>query len=267
MEALNELAARAAKLPSQGEATVYTPLNIHTEPAALDQLLSDHQGVKVDVVGHQLVPRKPGTEPTGFQVPKPPSPVRKKQEKKNPGCFRLPAPLLRQCLRTGATCRRLRCRTASRSLIAKTKPEPKVPMEDWSFVRTKDRKAGWVVTRNLVMAIPDEVAQYSEGARITSYFALGDVQDEDQLKHHWLWTTARDDGMPYDFDSFRVLSTSCGGTGMRRHTSSGGSRLLSGGGEAPKFALIVRNEDGSWSKKRISSRATRSTRSANSRMT
>ena len=79
-------------------------------------------------------------------------------------------------------------------------------LEDWSLVRTKDKRAGWVVTRNLVMAIPDEVAQYSEGARITSYFALADVQDGDQIKHHWLWTTSRDTGRPYDFDSFRIFT-------------------------------------------------------------
>ena len=34
-------------------------------------------------------------------------------------------------------------------------------MEDWNLIRTKDGKAGWVLSRMLVMAIPDEVAQYS----------------------------------------------------------------------------------------------------------
>ena len=39
------------------------------------------------------------------------------------------------------------------------------------------------------MGIPDEVAQYAEGHRIVSYFALGETQDGDQKKTTWLWTT------------------------------------------------------------------------------
>jgi hypothetical protein len=62
------------------------------------------------------------------------------------------------------------------------------------------------------MAIPDEVAQYAEGHRITSYFALGDVQDGNEKKHNWLWTTVADSQAGYDFDSFRVFIWS-----LRRH--------------------------------------------------
>ena len=35
-------------------------------------------------------------------------------------------------------------------------------MEDWTLVGISKTQAGWVLTRNLVMAIPDEVAQYAE---------------------------------------------------------------------------------------------------------
>jgi hypothetical protein len=55
------------------------------------------------------------------------------------------------------------------------------------------------------MNIPDEVAQYSEGKRITSYFSLGDVQDESATKHHWLWTTLSKPLEAHDFDGFRVF--------------------------------------------------------------
>ena len=55
------------------------------------------------------------------------------------------------------------------------------------------------------MNIPDEVAQYSEGHRITSYFATGDVNDNGQMRHHWLWTTIAEQRQPYEFDSFRYF--------------------------------------------------------------
>jgi hypothetical protein len=62
------------------------------------------------------------------------------------------------------------------------------------------------------MAIPDEVAQYAEGHRIVSYFALGEIADGDQKKQQWLWTTIGGGTQPYDFDSFRVFVWS-----TRRH--------------------------------------------------
>ena len=68
------------------------------------------------------------------------------------------------------------------------------------------------MTRNLLISIPDDVAQYAEGKRITSFFELGSVNDEEKgLKHNWLWTTlsGRD---PVDFDSWRVFLWN-----MRRH--------------------------------------------------
>jgi hypothetical protein len=80
-----------------------------------------------------------------------------------------------------------------------------VALEDWTLIRTKDGQIGWVLTRNLTMAIPDEVAQYAGGARITSYFDLGEVKDEEKgTKHNWLWTTASEQ-IAYDFDAWRVF--------------------------------------------------------------
>src|SRR5205823_5265372 len=84
-------------------------------------------------------------------------------------------------------------------------PAAPPPMDDWSLIRASDGKAGWVLSRMVNMAIPDEVAQYAEGHRITSYFAMGDVQDEGQLKHNWLWTTIRKGAQPYEFDNFRFF--------------------------------------------------------------
>ncbi len=82
---------------------------------------------------------------------------------------------------------------------------PPPPLDDWDLVRTKDGTAGWVLARNLYMSVPDDVAQYAEGNRITSYLSIGDVQDGDQVKHNWLWTTAASSLKTAEFDSFRVF--------------------------------------------------------------
>jgi hypothetical protein len=103
---------------------------------------------------------------------------------------------------------------AAQDLAAKKAIEAKKPvvMEDWTLVRTKAGDTGWVLTRNLLISVPDEVAQYAEGKRITSYFELGSVNDEEKgLKHHWLWTTLAGSD-PVDFDSWRVFIWN-----LRRH--------------------------------------------------
>ncbi len=85
-------------------------------------------------------------------------------------------------------------------------------MEDWTLIRTKAGETGWVLTRNLNISVPDEVAQYAEGKRITSYFEIGSINDEEKgLKHDWLWTTLSGDD-PVDFDSWRVFIWN-----LRRH--------------------------------------------------
>jgi hypothetical protein len=89
---------------------------------------------------------------------------------------------------------------------------PPVQLDDWSLIRNAAGQSGWVLTRRLTMAIPDEVAQYAEGRRITSYFPLGETRDGKIVKKGWLWTTIESGRQPYDFDSFRVFVWS-----LRRH--------------------------------------------------
>jgi hypothetical protein len=150
-----------------------------------------------------------------------------------------------------------RARTPDPASGSETRTGPPVAMEDWSLVRTKEGRGGWVLTRNLRMAIPDEVAQYAEGHRITSYLSLGEVRDGADVKHNWLWTTIAKGGERYEFDSFRVFVWS-----MRRHRYETayiernvtgyfpvevrmvtlGSRK--GPYESPGFSVIVENKDG-----------------------
>jgi hypothetical protein len=265
MGELQEMFKAAAKLPSQGEATVYGMLNIHTEPARLStSFYQINEGVRVDVLQHKLATRNQPPSSTGLDLKKP-GPVRpvkkKKKEPDYPPPPRPAAPGLPPDFVELSTTRAPAPPPEppvdpNDKTKKKRKPKPKPtgpPMEDWSLVRTKDGKAGWVLTRMLVMAIPDEVAQYAEGARITSYFPLAEVNDEGQIKHHWLWTTRRNDAVPYHFDSFRVFTYV-----LKRHRYETAyiERNIEGyypvevtPGSLPKFSLVLRGADGQLYKK------------------
>ncbi len=122
--------------------------------------------------------------------------------------------------------------------------------DDWSLVRISAAESGWVLTRMLFMSIPDEVAQYAEGHRITSYFSLGEVREGDRMKQNWLWTTITKGAQPYEFDGVRVFIWS-----QRRHRYETAfiEKNLKGyypvevrkGGSAPaSFSLILEEKDG-----------------------
>ena len=201
MANLKALAAKAASMPSQGRATTDADLRVHIQPAAsTPSFLTLKENDKVDVLTHLRrprtdVPRKPlvtpppkkakaTRKPAKNQVPPPPMPV--------------PPPPPENWLEL----------SKNEEPPEEPDPGPPAPTDDWSLVRAPDGESGWVLTRRLRMAIPDEVAQYAEGHRIVSYFSLGSVQDGGQQKDTWLWTTVGDGVRPYDFDSFRVFAWS-----------------------------------------------------------
>jgi hypothetical protein len=205
MEALKALSARAAKLPSQGIATTYGDLRVHTTPSlSSPSFLVIKNAEKFDVLTHLVVPRT--DVPRAALIPPAPKKAKappKKKESKNKyplPPMPKPPPLPPDWL------------DLSRTDLSKEEPAPEpeegpkaVPSDNWSLIRVPTGQSGWVLTRRVSMAIPDDVAQYAEGRRIVGYFALGSVQDEDQKKPTWLWTTIGGSGQPYDFDSFRVF--------------------------------------------------------------
>jgi len=218
MQRLKDLAQRAAKMPAQGQATAFGSLNVHTQPARQSpSFLQVKEGEKVDVLEHVTSPR--------VDLPRkpllPPPPPKKAAEKKPAKEVKYP-PLAPIPKPPGPPSDWLE--------LSKSEPDEELPEEvpakdekpqkidkpvasdDWSLVRDSSGQSGWVLTRRLSMAIPDDVAQYAEGRRIVSYFSLGEVADGDQKKHNWLWTTIADGVHPYDFDSFRVFIWS-----LRRH--------------------------------------------------
>jgi uncharacterized protein YgiM (DUF1202 family) len=211
MAALKELSARCAKMAGQGQATTYADLRVHTQPSyRAPGFLVLKANEKFEVLAHAVLPRtdvartplvtppkKIKTEriapPKNTKLappvpPRPPGPPANWLELSKPAAPPKEAPS--EEVRAGA-------------------PEPS---DRWSLIRTTDGESGWVLTRLITMTIPDEVAQYAEGHRIVSYFALGEVADGDQKKTTWLWTTVGSGNPAYDFDSFRVFVWS-----LRRH--------------------------------------------------
>ncbi len=79
--------------------------------------------------------------------------------------------------------------------------------DDWYLVRVAGGQAGWVLATGVYSGIPDEVKQFAERRRITSYFTLGEVLDRrlGKAKTTWLWTQTERLKQPHDFDLIRVF--------------------------------------------------------------
>lgn len=255
----------AERMPSQGSAKVFDALNVHIEPnrqapspfqippGGTAEVLSRRVELRVPYrplvqtlmssAGAKKAKRKKGKdrdeaaeEEEKPEVPPPPMP---------PGP---PPPDNWQQL--------------SRTEIEPEPGQPQRRSDDWSLVRLGTGKAGWVLSRMLYMNIPDDVAQYSEGKRITSYFSLGDVKDEEEVKHHWLWTTISKPLERYDFDGFRVFIYN-----VRRHRYETAYRENNVTGylpvemhtvvveenkkkqNVPGFSLITKDEEGRYWKR------------------
>ncbi len=201
MSALRDLTERARQMLSHGTATTFDVLNVHTLPARRSpSFIQLQNGEKVEVLTYLMAPRiAPPREPL---IPATPKKTAVDKKKKEPAIPPVPKPKP-----PGPPPNWLDLSKTELPPEPETEPEPvPVAMDDWALVRLKTGQAGWVLTRRLFMAIPDEVAQYAEGHRITSYFSLGEVRDESgAVKHNWLWTTLAGGSQGFDFDSFRVF--------------------------------------------------------------
>jgi len=249
MDELRQLAEGAAKLPSIGAATTYDALNMHTAPSRQSpSFFQIPEGAPVEVVGHRATPRVQPSAPPPAPRRAAPTKKSKTKESKQAALSLPPAP------------RPLPPRDwqeMSRPTVKDfpdyTPPAAPPPpaLDDWNLVRTRDGKAGWVLARMLFMAIPDDVAQYAEGHRITSYFALGEVKDGDQVKRNWLWTTIGKGTEAGGFDSFRVF---VGSTRRHRYETAYIERNVTGyfpvaleqnSSESEQaFSLVLQDKDG-----------------------
>jgi uncharacterized protein YgiM (DUF1202 family) len=212
---------QAEALPSEGAATVYEALNIHLEPDRRSPAFAKiAEGGSVAVLAHRLAPKNAAAPraPT-LTIERPQAPAHKPQkEKQTRNNLRLPPnppppkpppnweELSAERVDGAESSAELQAKQQRQAAQRKAEELSKpVIMEDWTLVRTKDKQCGWVLSRNLMLSIPDEVAQYAEGKRITAYFDLGAVSDEEKgEKHNWLWTTASEPEA-CDFDAWRVF--------------------------------------------------------------
>jgi len=247
---LRRLSEQTKSAPSQGVATTYETINVHTAPDRQSpSFLQVKEGEKVDVIGRRVAPR------VAPAAPRPPPPAAKARTKKSKKAkVVVPPPPLPPVPKPPSDWVEL-SKLGAPSTPA-SEPQP-VPMDDWSLIRNAAGQSGWVLTRRLTMAIPDEVAQYAEGRRITSYFPLGETHDGKMVKPTWLWTTVEHGLQPHDFDSFRVFVWS-----LRHHRYETGhiERNLRGffpvlthpvdlpkaktTAKVPGFSIVIEKKDG-----------------------
>lgn len=203
MASLQELAERAAKMPSQGQGSSYSDLNAHTQPSrAAPSFLQIRAAEKFDLLATIALPRT-DLPRAPLVFPAPPKKVAKKEDSKT----KIPPPPMPKPPPPPADLLELSGRDQDEPAPEPEEPAERAPaaLDYWSLVRVSTGQAGWVLTRHVSMAIPDEVAQYAEGHRIVSYFSLGQLADHDERKEIWLWATVASGIHDYDFDSFRVF--------------------------------------------------------------
>jgi hypothetical protein len=252
---LRALADRAAKLPSQGAASVYEALNVHAEPYRTSPSFSQiTEGTTVDVIEHRVSPHAPPAS----AAPKP-AVVRKAAAKaaaKKSAANVLPLPVPPAPPKNLVEISRPRGSDLAPAQPVAGAAAP--ALDDWVLIRTHEGAAGWVLERPLVMKIPDEVAQYAEGHHITSYLQLGEVKDKERnvTQPNWLWTTATGAQLPYEFDSFRVFVWSIN---HHRYETAYIERNVKGyypvqleslpGQDDKGFSLVIEDKDGQRYKK------------------
>lgn len=260
MDDLHKLAQSVAKLPSQGAATVFDALNMHAQ--ASRQSPSFYQIPEkgsVEVIGHSIAPKYPTAAPAA-PVHRAAAPKKSAKTKSTKGTPPPPPPVPPGAPKNWEALSQPRASNLPGYIPPAARPNA-TALEDWSLVRMRDShadpktdpKVGWVLSRMLLMSIPDEVAQYAEGHRITAYVALGEVRDKERnaMEPNWLWTTQSSSQVDYEFDSFRVFVWS---TRRHRYETAYIERNVKGyypieavpvpGQDEKSFSLVLQDKDG-----------------------
>jgi hypothetical protein len=268
MDQIRKATEQELRLPSEGQATTFDILNVHIDPDRRSPAFAQiPAGGSVDVLAHKAVPKSSAAEalPTPSFMKAPPPQIKRPRRQKGQKNLS-PRPPMPPEPKPPANWIEISAERIDAASAAEPKEEQQkskveakpLILEDWTLVRTKDKKVGWVLARNLYMSIPDDVAQYAEGQRISSYFDLGQVDDEEKgVRHNWLWTTSAK-AQPFDFDRFRVFTWN-----RRRHRYETSFRQKDLVGYFPVeleppapgdprryFSFILQGDDGRYEKKR-----------------
>jgi SH3-like domain-containing protein len=191
-------------MASQGAATTYEAVGVHSEPARMSpSFLTIKEGEKFDVIAREVAPRRampraPLVKPKPVKSASAKKPAKRKADA-------LPPPPAPPPPKPPADWVELSGAQSGAEPLKPAVPAEPEPVDDWTLIRTASGESGWILSRRVSMSIPDEVAQYAEGRRITSYFRIGEVRDNDTVKPTWLWTTVEQSLQAHDFDSFRVF--------------------------------------------------------------
>ncbi len=271
MDEFKKDTANALRLPSQGAATVYDALNVHIEPNRLSPSFTKiPEGGSVEMLAHKMAPKAVGAAPANLALTRSQAITRRprKEKTQKANLFRLPKPPAPKPPENwkDLSAEKLHINEdepdepakpagpADQKAAAKAAKKPVVLNEDWTLIRTKDKQCGWVLSRNLNISIPDEVAQYGEGKRIAAYFDLGIVNDQEKgVKHDWLWAVSSE-VQSFDFDAIRVFTWN-----RRRHRYETAFRVRDLEGYFPirvdtpepgsvnrTFSVIDRDDDGKY---------------------
>ena len=248
MKALRIMTKFASQLPSQGQAIVYEPLNMHTAPNKFSpSFYQIAENESISVLMRKVSARVRPPPERKAASPAPPA-SKKKKGKKDEKAQPLAPPPLPQGPPVPKNWKELSFDYQTR--VGSVRHGDEIPVDAWSLVRTKDGRAGWVLFRLVFMQIPDYVAQYASGQRITSYFPMGEPANNAAQKGHWLWTTLSDGKLTYDFDSVRLFHYN---SAKKRYETAFSERNIIGHFPAivdlPRFSYIVQDSDGKMIRK------------------
>ena len=257
MANLRVLVESAKRFPSQGVATVYDTLNMHVDAnrnsASFYQIT---EGTSLDVIGHRVTPNTQSHEPPGSglkipsRLPRETSGRRDSSKRKGKSSppFELPmAPVPPP----PANWQELSVPRSGDITASVLNPSPAKAADDWSLVRTREDKVGWVLTRMLVMSLPEEVAQFVRGPRIMAYLPLGQSRGRDgSIRRSWIWVTQSAGLKPFEFDTIRVYVWN---TQRNRYETALNERNVKGyypvetvdaPGDLKGFSLVEEDKDG-----------------------
>jgi len=250
-----KLAKENGTTPAQAKGATRAELNMHLIPTRdAEKLYQLAEGEKVDILKRATAEKQTPGAPKGFSVSNQSKPEPRKPGSKpavnGKGASATPPATVRD-----ANPPQVVNASVPQAAPADGKPAEAKPMDDWWLVRDKQGRVGWVLARMIDIDVPMEVAQYAEGQRIQACFVLNRLRDQDKdVPQYLVLMTEPKDGLPFDFNSFRVFTWS-----LRRHRyetayrernimgflpASVGTQNFDKEGTQPIFTLKLQNECG-----------------------